>query len=59
MIKNLPWQKTLSMILEGSGECAEVVWEFLGFSIPQWTMFFFIGFGVLAMINIKRAIKSA
>ena len=29
------------MIILEDGTCAEVLWEFLGFSIPQWTIFSF------------------
>ena len=49
MINNFPFSKALSMILTGSGECAEVQWQFLGLSIPGWSLLMFIGFMLLAI----------
>lgn len=31
-----PLGEALAMVFEGSGECAEVVWRFLGLSMPGW-----------------------
>jgi len=45
MLQSFPFSKALSMVLKGSGECAKVGWRFLGLSIPQWTLLFFIGLG--------------
>ena len=36
-----PWREALRMIFTGSGECAEVQWKFLGWSIADWSMFNF------------------
>ncbi len=49
MINNFPLAKALSLILSGSGECAEVQWTFLGISIPGWSLLFFIGFVLLGL----------
>lgn len=49
MINNFPLSKALSMILTGSGECAEVQWQFLGLSIPGWSLVMFTGFVLLAL----------
>jgi protein dithiol:quinone oxidoreductase len=38
-------------VLKGSGECAEVNWTWLGFSMPEWTLLFF----VLLMTGISIA----
>ncbi|MAX33171.1 MAG: disulfide bond formation protein B [Halomonadaceae bacterium] len=46
MLEILPLQKVLSMVLVGSGECAEVGGRLLGLSLPGWTL---IGFVVLAL----------
>lgn len=50
MVENFPLAKALSMILSGSGECAEVQWIFLGLSIPGWSLLFFLGLMVLAVL---------
>ena len=49
MMNNFPLSKALSLILSGSGECAEVQWRFLGLSIPGWSMIMFVGFMLLAI----------
>jgi protein dithiol:quinone oxidoreductase len=38
MLDNLPFRDTLSIILAGDGNCAEIQWTFLGFSIPEQTL---------------------
>ncbi len=49
MLDVFPLSKTLKTVFTGSGECAEVSWNFLGLSMPTWTLFCFIGIGVLAV----------
>jgi disulfide bond formation protein DsbB len=34
--------EVLRMVLWGSGECSEVLWSFLGLTIPGWTLVAFI-----------------
>lgn len=41
MLEVLPWMEVLKTALQGTGDCAEVVWRFLGLSIPGWTAVFF------------------
>lgn len=38
MLEVFPLRRTLEMVFSGSGECAEVQWSFLGFSIPEWML---------------------
>jgi len=42
LIETLPLGEALKMILTGSGECAEVKWRFLGLSIPEWSLAWFL-----------------
>ncbi len=49
MLESFPFTEALALILRGSGECAEVLWSFLGLSIPGWTLLAFIGFAGLAL----------
>lgn len=41
MLDAFPLMEVIEEVLGGSGECAEVSWLFLGFSIPEWTLLFF------------------
>ena len=43
MIHNIPINEVISMILGGSSDCASISWSFLGFTLPELTMFLFIG----------------
>jgi disulfide bond formation protein DsbB len=54
MIESFPLSKALPMIFKGSGDCAEVVWRFLGLSIPEWALVFFILFGLIAVYLVSR-----
>ena len=42
MLETFPLSETLELILMGDGNCAEVVWTFLGLSIPEQTLLLFI-----------------
>ena len=44
-----PPTEVLNMVLAGDGDCAEVVWTFLGVSIPGWTMVGFFGLIAIGM----------
>tara|TARA_B110000503_G_scaffold83460_1_gene127292 strand:+ start:1919 stop:2428 length:510 start_codon:yes stop_codon:yes gene_type:complete len=38
MLENLPFEDTLAIVLAGDGNCAEITWSVLGFSIPEQTL---------------------
>jgi protein dithiol:quinone oxidoreductase len=56
MLDVFPFTDALKMILSGSGECAEVQWTFLSFSIAEWSIVCFISLIIacLTMLIIKR-----
>lgn len=41
-LENEPWLNTLSLLFKGDGNCAEVVWTFLGFSMGEWSLAWFV-----------------
>ncbi|MBU6468373.1 MAG: disulfide bond formation protein B [Betaproteobacteria bacterium] len=47
-----PFFKAFSIVLQGSGDCAVVSWRFLNLSIAQWSLFLFITFFFLVLINL-------
>jgi len=49
-----PVMDVLSMILTGDGTCAEVLFTFLGISIPGWTLVGFVGLVVIGLFQIMR-----
>jgi disulfide bond formation protein DsbB len=55
IIESFPLAEALSMIFRGSGECAEIHWQFLGLSMPGWTLIWFVGLGLFGIWNNIRA----
>jgi len=49
-----PLFDVISMVLQGDGSCAEVVWSFMGLSIPGWTLVGFIGLIALSGYQVLR-----
>ncbi|MEO5596293.1 MAG: disulfide bond formation protein B [Lysobacteraceae bacterium] len=45
---NWPFEKMLTAVFKGSGECAEVNWRFLGLAMPAWTLISFVTLGAWA-----------
>lgn len=54
MLEALPLSKILPMIFKGSGECAEVTWTFLGLSIAEWALGWFVLFAVAGVVAFIR-----
>jgi len=58
MLEVLPWMEVLTTALQGTGDCAEVVWRFLGLSIPGWTAVFFTLLVITGLVLLFRPAKS-
>lgn len=54
MMETLPILDVLSTVLSGSGECAEVVWRFLGLSMPAWVFICLTVVGAFGVWNNLR-----
>lgn len=54
LVDMLPFTEVLDVVLKGSGECAKVSWNLMGFSMPMWLLFFFIGCASLFIWRIYR-----
>lgn len=48
-LENKPLLQTLALLFKGDGNCAEVDWTFLGFSMAQWSLAFFALFFLTAL----------
>jgi disulfide bond formation protein DsbB len=56
MLDTFPLGEALKMVFSGSGECAEIVWQFLGLSMPAWVLLWVVGLGVAGIWNnLRRA----
>lgn len=54
MLDNFPLNDAISMVMRGSGECAEVLWTLFGLSIPSWTLIAFISLAILSLGQVFR-----
>jgi protein dithiol:quinone oxidoreductase len=48
MLDNFPLSRTLQSLVKGTGECAVVDWTFLGLSIAEWSLAWFVGLALYA-----------
>lgn len=49
LLDTFPFIDALKLVFQGSGECAEVQWIFLGLSIPGWTLIVFVALAVFGL----------
>ncbi len=54
MLENFSVGDALRMVFKGSGECADVVWSFLGLSMPAWVVISMLGLGIAGIWNNMR-----
>lgn len=54
MVENFPLRDVMGMVLKGSGECAEVSWQFLGLSMPEWVLVCVLALGLFGLWNNLR-----
>ena len=50
MLETFPVMEMLESVFKGSGECAEVQWVFLSFSMPEWMILVFL---VMTIISLR------
>ena len=54
MLDTMPFFDAIRRVLEGSGECAEKAWVFLGLSIAGWTLAFFVAIAFVGIALVRR-----
>ena len=57
MLENFPLTEVLSTVLRGSGSCAEVIWSFMGMSMPIWTLIWYVGLGLMTLWVTYRSVR--
>lgn len=57
MMEVFPLGETIKMVFTGSGECAKVDWTFLGFSIAELSLAWFIAFAIAALLHLAGKIR--
>lgn len=48
-----PLTETIKLMLNGTGDCAEVNWTLLGFSMPAWTLVSFLLLAAYSLLQIR------
>ncbi len=59
VFEHFPLIETIKLMLNGTGDCAEVLWTFLGLSIPGWTLVAFIALANLSLLQIWNKPKQS
>jgi len=54
LIETLPLIDLLISAIQGDGNCAKVIWQFLGISIPGWVLISLIGLSTYLLISLKK-----
>jgi len=57
MFANLPFGEAFSTLMIGDGNCAEIVWTLFGLSMPNWSLFAFIGLALCAITSALPMVK--
>lgn len=55
MLENFPLTEVWQTVLHGSGSCATIDWQFLGLSMPGWTLVCYIVLMAGTLITILRS----
>jgi disulfide bond formation protein DsbB len=58
MLDTFPLLEVFSIVLSGSGECADVSWRLLGLTMPAWTLIVFIvlgAYGIWVNLSLRHS----
>ena len=58
MLDSSPLFEVLKSVLTGSGNYAEIQWQFVGLSMPTWSLIMFIGLFIFTLIWMFIRVKS-
>ena len=59
MLDSWPLAQVLPKVFKGEGDCAKVTWKFLGLSIPEWALAWFVLFIIAAVVAVVLAMRSS
>lgn len=54
-----PITEVVKIVLAGDGNCAKIDAQWLGFTLPEWTMVAFIGLMIWAVLSVVAARRNA
>ena len=56
MLENLPLADVLAAMTSGTGDCAEIAWQF-GLTIPGWALIGFVAILILAAVQLRAGLR--
>ncbi len=60
ILENNTFGDALAIVFTGSGSCADIVWQFLGLSMPAWVLICLVGLGGVGVwANLRKAAADA
>jgi disulfide bond formation protein DsbB len=54
MLEVFPLWEVITTVFQGSGECADASWQFLGLTIPGWSLVIFVILLIVAVVQLTR-----
>ena len=57
MFENFPLTEAFSLLFKGTGDCSEIDWVFLGFTLPQLALIAYIMFGIMTLYIYNKINK--
>ena len=57
MLEAFPLSDVLAAMTRGTGDCATVVWQFLGLSIPAWALLGFVVLIGVSFLQLRAAMR--
>jgi disulfide bond formation protein DsbB len=57
LMGNFPLSQSLPKIFAGTGSCSAIDWKFLGLTIPEWTLVWFVTFAAVAVWAVLASRK--
>lgn len=58
LIHYMPWQQVVKFVFLGTGDCAEVSWQWLGITMPGWVFLYFLLVFLLTILLLLTARKN-
>lgn len=60
ILENNTFGDALAIVFTGSGSCADIVWQFLGLSMPAWVLICLVGLGGVGLwANLRKGAEAA
>lgn len=57
MLEVFPLGDVLVAMTQGTGDCAQTAWSFVGVTLPGWALLGFVAIAVLAFLQLKTGLK--